>query len=271
FAHRFKDRFFDVAIAEQHAVTFSAGMASKGKKPVFAVYSTFLQRSYDQLLHDCSIEKRHIVLGVDRAGIVGEDGETHQGLFDVSFLSNIPNTTIYSPATYDELKQSLNLALYQNDGIVAVRYPRGAEPNIFDKYKNENYSDYSIYKNKSGKTLVVTYGRIFAEVANACDLLLSEENAFDMLKLLKIHPISDDAVSLALNYQNILFVEEGIKVGGVAEHFATSLLEKGYKGNFKIKAIDNQFVRHMSTTEAFDEYGFSSQKIAEYILQENLI
>ena len=125
FATEYKNRFFDVGIAEQHAVTFSAGLASMGKIPVFAVYSSFLQRAVDQLIHDVSIGKNHVVLGIDRAGIVGEDGETHHGVFDVSILMPVPNTVVYSPSCYDELKMCMKSAIYDCDGLACVRYPRG--------------------------------------------------------------------------------------------------------------------------------------------------
>ena len=120
FSNQLKDRFFDVGIAEQHAVTFSAGLASMGKIPVFAVYSSFLQRAIDQLIHDVTIGKNHIVLGIDRAGIVGEDGETHQGLYDIPLLTAIPNAEIYSPACYEELKMCLNEAIYKCQGLACA-------------------------------------------------------------------------------------------------------------------------------------------------------
>ncbi|MBR2724589.1 MAG: 1-deoxy-D-xylulose-5-phosphate synthase, partial [Ruminococcus sp.] len=121
FSENFKERFFDVGIAEEHAVTFGCGLASRGMIPVFAVYSSFLQRAYDQLIHDAAAQNLHLVLSVDRAGIVGEDGETHQGVFDVSILNSIPGTTIYSPCYFDELEKSLNTAIYKDTGLTAVR------------------------------------------------------------------------------------------------------------------------------------------------------
>ena len=133
FTEKHKDKFFDVGIAEQHAVTFSAGLSKTGLLPVFSVYSSFLQRAYDQLLHDVSIDNTHLVLGIDRAGIVGEDGETHQGLFDVSFLTTIPNVTLYSPACYEEMRMCLHQALYKDSGLVGIRYPRGTDNSQYDK------------------------------------------------------------------------------------------------------------------------------------------
>ena len=127
FAERHHDRLYDVGIAEGHAVAMCAGMAKQGMLPVFAVYSTFLQRSYDMLLHDVALQQLHVVFGVDRAGLVGADGETHQGVFDLAFLSTIPHMTVLAPASYAELRSMLRSALYDYSGPVAVRYPRGTE------------------------------------------------------------------------------------------------------------------------------------------------
>ena len=123
FSQKYKERFFDVGIAEEHAVTFGCGLASKGMRPVFAVYSTFLQRSYDQLIHDAAIGELHLVLAVDRAGIVGDDGETHQGVFDVSMLNTIPNTVIFSPSYFEGMKKALSQAIYVCKGLAVIRYP----------------------------------------------------------------------------------------------------------------------------------------------------
>jgi 1-deoxy-D-xylulose-5-phosphate synthase len=125
FSKRFPDRFFDVGIAEQHAVTFAAGLAANGLKPVFAVYSSFLQRAYDQILHDVALQNLNVVFAIDRAGIVGEDGETHQGLYDLSFLSHIPNMTIMAPSDHSEHIGMLDYAINQHNGPIAIRYPRG--------------------------------------------------------------------------------------------------------------------------------------------------
>ena len=170
FAERFKDRFFDVGIAEEHAVTFGSGLACQGMTPVFAVYSSFLQRAYDQLVHDAAAQKLHLVLGVDRAGIVGEDGETHQGVFDVSILNTIPSTTIYSPCYFDDLKACINQAVNKETALTAVRYPRGSEP-----YRPEDFThngiNFSVYGNPNASRLIVTYGRLFAQACIAKEKL----------------------------------------------------------------------------------------------------
>ena len=162
FAKKYPERFFDVGIAEEHALTFAAGLAAGGMKPVFAVYSTFLQRSFDQIIHDASINPLHVVLAIDRAGIVGGDGETHQGIFDVPMLTAIPGVTIYSPFNYAELDRVLKIAFAAN-GVQAVRYPRDSEKPVSPKY-TADYHDFDFFEN--GKdSLIVTYGRLLPKRA----------------------------------------------------------------------------------------------------------
>lgn len=247
----FKDRFFDVGISEEHAVTFAAGLASQGKIPVFAVYSTFLQRCYDQLLHDTAIENYHIVLGVDRAGVVGEDGETHQGLFDVSMLSSIPRASIYSPSNSAELKYSLKKAIYDEKGIAAVRYPRGDAQACEEKC---GY-DYKINERDSD-TLIVSYGRVANNAEQAAQNL-----SVSSLRMVKIFPIPEKAVEVAKKYKKIFFFEEAIKSGGIGEKFLLKLSESGFKGDYCVHAIDNCFVKAGDADDMLDELGFSTEKI----------
>ena len=147
-------------------------------RPVFAVYSTFLQRAYDQLLHDAALGKLHLVIGVDRAGIVGDDGETHQGVFDVSILNTIPNTTIFSPAFFDGMRKSLSTSIYICDSLAVVRYPRGGELYKPDDFGEENLS-YDVYGNPNCKNLLITYGRLFSYACKAKDCLLYTSDAAD--------------------------------------------------------------------------------------------
>jgi 1-deoxy-D-xylulose-5-phosphate synthase len=130
FAKMYPARFFDVGIAEQHAITMACGLARGGMKPVVAIYSTFLQRAYDQILHDLCIQNLHVVIAIDRAGVVGQDGETHQGLFDISFLRSLPNMTILAPAVFEELPLMLDFAFFKQDGPIAIRYPKDADCSI---------------------------------------------------------------------------------------------------------------------------------------------
>ena len=186
FAEKFKSRFFDVGIAEEHAVTFAAGLASKGMKPCLAVYSSFLQRGYDQIIHDTAIAKLPVTYLVDRAGIVGEDGETHQGVFDIAMLKSIPGVTIYSPTDYKDLRVMMNKAIYSKTGPNVVRYPRGTEKKLFSKI--DSSVDYNILGNKNAKKVIVTFGRLF----NFADEILFENNHdFCLIKLNKIYPIEN--------------------------------------------------------------------------------
>ena len=258
FSQQLPKRFFDVGIAEQHAVTFAAGLASRGCIPVFAVYSSFLQRGIDQIIHDVAIENQHVVLAIDRAGVVGEDGETHQGVFDVSFLSMIPNTTIFSPSSYSELRKYLNFAIDECSGLVAVRYPRGKEQKISSKYLINNTKDYHIWHEESNDVLIVTYGRLFAFVCDFKDSPLSNipNKNISILKLDKIWPLSDEIFKLVFGFKKIVFLEESMKFGGIAEHFGLKLLEAGYKGSYLAKAIDGQFVAQATVGKSLENLGF---------------
>ena len=252
FASKHADRFYDVGIAEQHAVTFAAGLSSGGKIPVFAVYSSFLQRSYDQLMHDTAIENTHIVLAVDRAGFVGEDGETHQGLFDVPMLMTIPNTTIFSPSTYEELTMCMDTAVYKTCGIAAVRYPKGTE-NVSEY--TDNTTSYSIVRNNQ-KKLAISYGRIIHN-------LYGNENC-DILKLVRIWPLDNDILDMCMNYDEIFFFEEGSKIGGVGEKVMNMLYSKGYKGKFVIKAVTG-FVKQSSVERCMERYNLDREGMKKII------
>lgn len=252
FAEIYKERFFDVGIAEQHATTFCAGLSKGGMKPYFAVYSSFLQRAYDQLIHDCAIGNLPICLLIDRAGIVGEDGETHQGLFDVSFLTSIPNIEIYSPSSFKELEY--NIKVCQNsDKITAIRYPRGSETPTDNSYDFK--SEFTVLKG-SGKRAVVTYGRLFANAINA-----QITADFDIVKLNKIYPFSDALINTLMSYKTIDIFEEVIKNGGIGEHILASLQENSYKGDFKIHAIDNKFVPASSVESALAKNGLDTESM----------
>lgn len=253
FAEEYPHRFFDVGIAEEHAVTFASGLASGGMLPVFAVYSTFLQRSYDQILNDTSIIDNHIVLAVDRAGIVPDDGETHQGIFDVPFLSTIPHVTIYAPATFAELEINLKQALYDVDGIAVVRYPKGGElpspAGIAPGFKPYTYL-------RAGKTvmLLVTYGRIFANVLTAAKRLAAEGMPVSVLKLNRILPLDEECIHIARRYSHVLFFEEGSRRGGVGEHMGARLMAQRFSGEFRVFAVD-EFLPACSTEEGLRHVG----------------
>lgn len=249
FALRFKERFFDVGIAEEHAVTFGSGLASQGMTPVFAVYSSFLQRAYDQLVHDAAAQNLHLVLGVDRAGIVGEDGETHQGVFDVSILNTIPLTTIYSPCYFDDLRACINQAVNNEKGVTAVRYPRGSEPFRPEDFTH-NGINFSVYGNPNASRLIVTYGRLFAEACKAKEMLSTVGKEVCILKLCRIKPIDPEAVRFAACFRRVHFFEEGMRSGGVGETFESELVKARFEGSYAITAIEDMFIPHSKDSVA---------------------
>jgi len=245
FAAKHPERFYDVGIAEQHAVTFAAGLAKGGKLPYFAVYSSFLQRAYDQLIHDVSIDPVHIVLGIDRAGFVGCDGETHQGLFDVPMLLTVPGVTIFSPSTYKELELCMKTAFYGTEGIAAVRYPKGGEKTTIGVLDTDSY----IITENGSRRLAVSYGRIVHNLYAAVEC-----DNFDVLKLVKLYPIDRQVIEICLRYDEIYFFEEGTRRGGLGEILLAVLYENGYKGEFVITAVDG-FVKQATEESCFAKYG----------------
>lgn len=255
FYKAFPERFFDVGIAEEHAVTFCGGLASMGMIPVFAVYSSFLQRSYDQIIHDLAISNAHAVIAIDRAGIVGEDGETHQGIFDVSFLTSVPGITIYSPSCYEELKACLRKSVNEDTGISAVRYPRGNDKSVYDKSKiNTFYS----YKDNGNGILVVTYGRLYNNVLKAEEILHSRGIDFDTLKLVKIFPIEEKIIDIISDYKLVFFFEESYTFGSVSEKYCAIC------NNIAPFTIEG-FVKHGKVGYLLEQCGFSPEKMAKSI------
>lgn len=263
----FPERSFDVGIAEGHAVTFSSGLSKNGMIPVFAVYSTFLQRCYDQLIHDVAMQNLKLILAVDRAGFVGEDGESHQGIFDIPIVASMPNTTIYSPTTYQELKNYLEYSLYDIPNMVAIRYPRGSERKLPEDFKT-SFGNYDLYGNESALTVIVTYGRITADACEAAKILYSEhQKEIKVLKLNRIHPIDISCIEKIKNAKEIYFFEESIQSGSIAERFAALLSSVGYNGKYHIAAVPNEFVRHASVASQLAHYHLDKEGMLKTILE----
>lgn len=263
FSKLFPERFFDVGIAEEHAVTFSSGLAKNGMKPVYAVYSTFLQRCYDQIIHDVSLQKLKVIFAIDRVGFVGEDGETHHGLFDVTFLNTIPDVRVYSPCCYKSLYADLSSALYADEYSVAVRYPRGAMDENVNKLKF-NEIGYSYYGEENAEKLIVTYGRISGNAVCAVDTL--ENTALVVLNQIK--PIPENAFNIIKSKKEVYFFEEGLKSGGVAEKLASMLLTNGFNGKYKITAVNDEFVRQASISELLKEYFLDTDSMIKIVSGE---
>ncbi len=267
FRKQFPNRFFDVGIAEEHAVTFAGGLAKKGMLPVFAVYSTFLQRCYDQIVHDVSLQKLKVIFAIDRAGFVGEDGETHNGLMDVAFLSTIPDIIIYSPCCYRALEADINNAVNADKFAVAVRYPRGGE-NENTKKLRFNCVEFGTYGNRKAETCVVTYGRVTANAIAAVDALSKSGKDVFLLSLNKIKPLPKQVTEILSEKKHVFFFEEGIRSGSVGERVGSRLLEKGFGGTYRLTAVDDKFVSQATVEELLKEYKLDTDSIIEIISEE---
>jgi len=250
FAASHPRRFFDVGIAEAHAITFAAGMAKQGLRPVAAIYATFLQRAFDQLLHDAALQGLPLVVAVDRAGFVGADGATHHGLYDAAFCAAIPDCAVWSPATAGDLRAALRHALTCKT-LQLIRYPRDIlkEPpaGLPLLYACETHD---IYGDANARRAIVTYGRLFFEACQVPDIKI--------IKLKRILPINVDAVEAVLSCNRLDFYEEGIRTGGVGERFGLALLERRWPGAFTLTAVDG-FARHAPVEELLAEHGLDAE------------
>ena len=272
FSKSHPERFFDVGIAEGHAVTMSAGLAKGGMKPVFCVYSTFLQRAVDMLIHDVAIDDLPVMLGIDRAGFVGNDGETHQGIYDAAILNAIGHFKVVSPCNYDEQKQWLGKLLSESRGPSAVRYPRGKEDASLQDYRC-TLKNYDLIGNGNADILFVTYGIEFAEVLAAVSKLKEEGITADILKMNVILPVDGNICGeITGKYERVIFAEEGVKAGGIGETIAEDLMEAGFKGTYKLVAVgENNVVKQASVSRQKEIYGLDSGSLyrtAKDILHE---
>ena len=259
FSSQFPKRFFDVGICEEHAVTMAAGMAMQGLNPVMAVYSSFLQRSYDMLIHDVSLSNLHVVFGVDRAGLVGADGETHHGVFDVSFLRSVPNMKILAPASFLELEKMLELAILEMDGPVAVRYPRGGE----GEYTSCCLLD-EVCLCEGQHLTIVCYGALVNEVFVAAKILAEQGITCDVVKLSRLDDIELPVVMKSLKKTGkLLIAEETCAAGSVAERILSLCQMEGVTLD-EIRALNlgNGIVTHGTVEELRAMYAIDGQGIA---------
>ena len=260
FAKSFPDRFFDVGIAEGHGVSMAAGMAAQGLLPVFAVYSTFLQRGYDMLIHDVALEGLHVVLGVDRAGLVGADGETHHGCFDALFLSELPGFTVLCPASFAELRHMLKTALFGLSGPVAVRYPRGGE----GAYR-EDSSDRPLVRLREGEdAALLAYGVLVNQALEAAELLEREGVRTEVLKLNQIAPLNRELLGSFFGKKNILLVlEDCFGAGCVGQRVASILAKEGLAPEKLIlKNLGRTFAPEGSVPQLEARFGLDAAGVA---------
>ena len=259
FASKFPERFFDVGIAEGHGVTMAAGMAKQGLVPVFAVYSSFLQRGFDMLIHDVSLLGLHTVFCVDRAGLVGNDGETHQGVFDVCYLSAVPGMTILCPASFQELHDMLGYAIHEVTGPAAVRYPRGGE----GRYTDSLMQAENVIREGTDVT-IVCYGTMINEVLNAADMLQSRGISAEIIKLGMIAPNSfEQCISSVRKTGRLLVAEEVCSVGCVGSALLAAISVAGVELKAaELLNLGNGIVRHGTVDELRRETGIDAAAIA---------
>lgn len=261
FQKRFPDRFFDVGIAEEHAVTFAAGLAAGGYKPYFAVYSSFLQRGFDEILHDVCIQKLPVVFMIDRAGIVGSDGETHQGIFDYSYLNIIPGMTVMAPKNRLELMDMMEFA-NSYDGPVAIRYPRGAVSDIFPEHKEEISYAKAEYIYRGEGTAIVTVGASIEEGAKVYEVLKEKGENPSLVNARFENPIDVQLIKeLAVGHNKLLTIEENITTGG----FGMSVLRCVNENNLSMKVINvalpDEYLTHGSIAKLKEISGFTTEDI----------
>ena len=263
FAKKYPERFFDVGICEGHAAAMAGGMAHRGLVPVFAVYSTFLQRSYDMLLQDIALGGEHVVLCVDRAGISGEDGETHQGSMDVSYLTSIPNMTVWSPAGFPELRDMLDYAVEKETGPVAVRYPKGPAG-----CWNVGGAEASFLVRHGDDFTLVTYGITVTAAIGASVILRREGVRIDLLKLGRLKPLDFGPIEESVRKTGRLLVaEESVQAGGVGEHIAAHLAEAGIPVKTLIlKNLGDAFLPQGTQEELRRLCGLDHESLAAAIL-----
>lgn len=268
FHNKYPERFFDVGIAEGHAVTFAAALAAGGMKPVFAVYSSFLQRGYDQLIHDVCLQKLPVVFAVDRAGLVGSDGETHQGVFDIAFLSSMPNMTVMAPKNIWELSDMLKFAI-SYDAPIALRYPRGEAYNGLKEKRSPIVLGQCEELYAGEKVLLFALGSMVETAVKVRECLAQHGIYVTVTNARFAKPFDERYLKNRISsYSMIVIMEEGIALGGMGEHVSCFLRQQGYAGRILSVAIPDVFVQHGSVSQLKEMLQIDEKSIADRILKE---
>ncbi len=268
FSKKFPNRFFDVGIAEQHALTMAAGMAKEGLKPVVSIYSSFYQRGYDQVIHDIAMQNLPVVLCVDRAGIVGNDGETHQGIFDLAFFNLVPNLQILAPKNFEELSKMLKYALEQNSPVV-IRYPRGGEENIFTKKCKEITLGKAEILKKGKDITILAIGKMVSKAQKIAKSLQEKEIHAEVINARFLKPLdAQTIIKSVLKTKKIITIEDGIMQGGLATLTLECLAKENLEKTFiKSYGYPTEFIKHGKVEEIEKLYGLDEETIKNYIIQ----
>lgn len=264
FARAYPERFIDTGITEGHAVSMAAGMAKQGAIPVFAVYSSFMQRGYDMLIHDVSLMGLHAVFGLDRSGLVGSDGETHHGVFDVSFLSSVPGMSIYSPASFAELRDMLKKALFEHTGPVALRYPRGGE----GLYKASSTEPETLVRDGNDVT-IVCYGTMVNEALKAAEILSGKNISAEVIKLGMLKPNRFEKVMESVKKTGKLLVPEDVcKAGCMGDKIMAACCSNGVEiKKCRLINLGEGIVAHGNVAELLQDYNMDAYGIANAALE----
>lgn len=266
FSKEFPNRFFDVGIAEEHAVSFASGLAFQGFIPFFAVYSTFLQRAYDEIMHDIALQNAHVVLAIDRAGIVGADGETHHGIYDLSYLSHIPNMTIMAPKDGNELAKMMDFAINYN-GPVAIRYSRdGYADSLTDVAECEIELGKAEILHTGKDLTIVAIGKTVATALEVSKILEKKKISAEVINVRFLKPLDSDTIMNSLRKtKRIITIEDNVITGGLASAIQNLIINEKDVLFKKFFAYPDEFIKHGSTSEIEDEFGLSVEKIAKKI------
>jgi 1-deoxy-D-xylulose-5-phosphate synthase len=269
FKKHYPDRFFDVGIAEEHAVTFAAGLAMGGYKPVVAIYSTFLQRAYDQIIHDVCINNIPVIFAIDRAGISGRDGKTHQGTFDLSFLSHIPNLVVLAPKNRFELKEMLRYAVAY-DGPVAIRYPKGEAYSGLQEYQTPIELGKSEIIEEGSDLAILAVGSMVKTGVEVMEALRKEGKKVTLVNARFVSPVDTEILEkLSTNHKLYVTLEENVKSGGYGQKVADYLCEARKQDIQLINiSVPNLFIEHGAVSELHKRFGLDTQSIVERIKSE---
>ena len=264
FAAQYPDRFFDVGIAEAHAVTSAAGLAISGKVPVVSVYSSFLQRAYDQIIHDVAMQNLHVVFAIDRAGVVGADGETHQGVFDLAFMRHTPNMTVLAPCNFEDMDAMLRYAVQAVDGPVALRYPRG---NVQAKLPCVFRAGVTDCVREGDAATVVAVGTLAHEAILAAEQAAQQGIQADVLVLRQVWPLETEVILKSVRKtKRLLVVEDGVRAGGIGEAIGSILAAQGVQAEFVHRGYD-AFVTQAEVSSVYRRFGMDAKGIAEWICE----
>jgi len=267
FKQQYPKRMFDVGIAEEHAVSMAGGLAKQGMTPVVALYSTFLQRSYDMILQDICMLKLPVILAIDRAGLVGEDGETHHGIYDVGFLRHAPGMRILCPASLKEAEDMLCWAANTRQGPVAIRYPRGGN-GLYADSGWVNGSD-TVCQHRRGKDLtIITYGTLVNNAISAAEILSERGIEATVLRLMSINPLAAEELVQKMPDSKLVYVAEEIAGNcGIREHISCMLNK--IDAGFRVNGVDlgNRYIQHGAVDKLYDHYGLSPEKLAQSIME----